>query len=131
MIKTVTFKLSDMAAIPDLINQALDAGANCIESIKFNTSNLRKFKDEARVLALRAAKEKAEQMAQELSRHIGKPVVIAEESSELTGQSSEFFGNAANNINRLERRPELEPSPLAPGMLTVGSSVTVTFELID
>ncbi len=57
--KEINYELSNVAILPDFITGVMEAGADKVLSVKFDNSNLRKYKDEARLLAIRAAKEKA------------------------------------------------------------------------
>lgn len=49
----ITLILKDLDSLPSLLADAFDAGANVITSIAFETSNMRKLRDEARSLASR------------------------------------------------------------------------------
>lgn len=61
-----------MAKHVGFATKAVDAGANNVRSIEF----VRHLKNEALVLALRAAKDKAEAMAHEYSARLGKVVIM-------------------------------------------------------
>jgi uncharacterized protein len=55
--------LNEANKVEELILKALQAGVNTIHGINFQTTELRKYRDQARELALKAAREKAEAMA--------------------------------------------------------------------
>ncbi|MDA0207493.1 MAG: SIMPL domain-containing protein [Acidobacteria bacterium] len=61
--RTVVLTLRDVDKFEDTLMSALDAGANYIHNIDFRTSELRKYADQARALALQAAYEKAQDLA--------------------------------------------------------------------
>ena len=61
--RTVVLTLRDVDKFEDTLMSALDAGANYIHNVDFRTSELRKYADEARALALQAAYEKARDLA--------------------------------------------------------------------
>ena len=70
--------LTDVALLDRLIAAALKAGANHVHSVDFQTTELRKYRDQARRLALKAAREKAIDMAAALDQTVGKPLQISE-----------------------------------------------------
>jgi uncharacterized protein YggE len=57
--RTVVLTLRQVDRFEDVLMAELDAGANYIHNIDFRTSELRRYADEARALAIRAAYEKA------------------------------------------------------------------------
>jgi uncharacterized protein len=59
----VEVTLKDVAKTSAVIAAALDAGANQVLDVEFYTSELRKYRDQARELAMTAAKEKAQALA--------------------------------------------------------------------
>ena len=71
--KTLVITLRDLDKFEDLLADALEAGVNYVHGIQFRTTELRKHRDEARALAIRAAKEKAEALAGELGQEVGDP----------------------------------------------------------
>ncbi len=138
----VMFVLDDIKRLRELITKAVESGANHIRSIEFDTSNLRQLRDEARILALKAAREKAEAMAHEYGAKLGKVVVIQEVGSAVQGLSSNrytYFPNMTNNLSnsRLITTSLRDPGnfeisdSVAPGQLKITSSVSTTFELVE
>lgn len=61
--KGVQVTLRDVSKFEPLLMGALRAGANQIYDVEFSTSELRKYRDQARALAIKAAKEKADDLA--------------------------------------------------------------------
>ncbi len=66
--QTIVITLSDITLFEDLLTDVLDAGANYVHGIQFRTTELRKHKDEARSLAIQAAREKAAALARSSTR---------------------------------------------------------------
>lgn len=131
--KTIVMTLKDTARFEELLTEVLNAGANYIYDAEFQTTELRKHRDEARSLALKAAREKGEAMAAELGETIGRPITIQENtggwfSSYRWGGSG--FSNVSQNVIQESggAAPEIEGA-FAPGQIVVSASVTVTFEL--
>ncbi len=79
--QTVAFTLTEIKKVPDVTASAIGAGATRVGEAKLRTSQLRKFKDQARTLAVRAAKEKAIALANDLGSKVGKPHTITEHPS--------------------------------------------------
>ena len=61
--KEVQIVLKDVAKFETLVSALLHAGANHIYGIDFSTSELRKYRDQARALATKAAIDKANDLA--------------------------------------------------------------------
>ena len=56
-------------------------GVNYIHGIDFQTTEFKKYREQARELALKAAKEKADKMAAVLGQSVGAPIQINESYS--------------------------------------------------
>ncbi len=133
--QTIDITLKDVSQFEDLLTDVLDAGANYVHGIQFRTTELRKHKDEARALAIKAAREKAVALAQELDQNVGKPFSIREDqegwwSGYNTGWGSAGGLGMTQNVvqNAGNGGAEIEGA-LAPGQLGVTARVTVSFEL--
>lgn len=57
---TVVVTLTDAAKVEKLVTEVLQTGVNYIHSIDFQTTEFKKYREQARELALKAAKEKAD-----------------------------------------------------------------------
>ena len=73
---TVVITLRDLAKFEDVLSAALESGVNYVHNIEFRTTELRKYRDEARTLALQAAQEKAAAMAETLDQRLGTPLSL-------------------------------------------------------
>ncbi len=120
--QTTTITLRDLPKYESLMTEFLDAGINRVNGINFGISETRKYKDEARLRAIRAAKEKAVAMAADLGQTVGKPWEISEESEWNAYQY-------AANGSSLERTGNADEATIAPGHLTIRASVKVSFQL--
>src|SRR6185295_7500095 len=56
--KTIVITLKDISKFDDLLSSEVEAGVNYVQGIQFQTTELRKYRDQARALAVKAAKEK-------------------------------------------------------------------------
>jgi uncharacterized protein YggE len=84
--------LKDITRFERLIDAALNNGANCLMGFEFRTTELRKHRDEARRLAIKAAKEKAAALAGELDMALGSPRTINEGGIGYWGYTGGWWG---------------------------------------
>lgn len=133
--KSVVITLRDLTKFEDLLTDALDAGVNYVQGIQFQTTELREHRDEARALAIQAAEEKANALAEELGQRVGAPHTIQEvQSGWLSGYNAWWgsrWGGAMtqNVIQELDGVAWAGEGSLAPGQISVNARVSVTFEL--
>jgi uncharacterized protein len=117
----------------ELLTVALQAGANEVNGIDFQTTELRKHRDTARAMAMKAAKEKAIALAGEAGMSVGKPQTIVEGAGS-SGYWSPFSSRGGYTQNSMQNASSeaSEPSEngLAPGMISVKASVTVSYDLL-
>jgi uncharacterized protein YggE len=119
--QTMTVMVRDIARLDTLLETLVKAGGNQIGSITYQTSDLRKYRDQARDLAVKAARDKAGALAKALGQEIGKAQSIEEVPE------SEY--SMANVSRGYESRSKAEGASIAPGQKTISASVTVSFEL--
>ena len=130
---TMMVTLSDLEQLDKLITSALQAGINRLNGVDFQTTEFKKYREEARELALKAAREKAEKMSAVLGQTIGKPLQINEN---YTGSS--WYGGwgrgRSSGMSQVQVQAERGSSgeitdTVALGKLAIRASVSVTFEL--
>jgi uncharacterized protein YggE len=122
-------RLRDVKLFEKLIDVALKNGANRIYGLEYRTSQLRKYRDESRKMAIKAAREKAVALSSELECKIGKPRTISE-------QSSSFYCSGDNN-SLLANNVVPEPAPdggdagqtMPVGQIAIRADVNVVFDL--
>ncbi len=134
--KNVVFTLSDISKFEDLLSASLDSGANYVLGVDFRTTELRKYRDQARDSAIKAAKEKAEAMAGALGLKVGKPVTISEDSfgwGYYGGGWGSSGGAATQNIIQNASVPAGAGAgeAVAPGQIAVTARISVVFELVE
>ena len=113
-----------MAKLDTLLEALIKAGGNRIDSIGYETSELRKYRDQARDEAVKAAWEKAGALAKALGQDIGKAQLIEEVPD--YGLSA---GLQANIRFENSSRDKFVVPTIAAGQKTISASVTVSFEL--
>lgn len=121
---TVTATTRDFGKIADILDAAANAGATQM-STQFRRSDLPELKKKVRDMALKAAKEKAEQTTSALGIKLGRVVTIAENQGGYMWNQT-YFPQAANSM-------ETQNAPVA---VTLGGSlqpltldVTIGYEL--
>jgi uncharacterized protein YggE len=127
--------LTDMTIFDSLISDMLVAGATEILDVQFQTSDLRKHRDDARVAAIKAASEKANLLASQLGAKVGKPYDITEMTNNLGGWYYDrwwgrYQGPTPSNVSQNAYGQQGQESmSSAIGKLVVKASVRVVFEL--
>lgn len=143
-----TLTLRRMADIGDFATE-VSADPNVqLQDVEYHTSQLRTYRDQARALAIRAAREKAEALSKELGQSIGKAMTISEDPAPgMSYWSWSHWGYACcgyyssygryGNQGMVQNVSMVAPSggnsvndgALAPGSISVKARVNVTFEL--
>lgn len=132
--KSIVFTLKDISKFEALYTDALEVGANYVHGVNFRTTELRKYRDQARDLASRAAREKAVAMAGALDQQVGQPTNIYEEQNySYSAYGSWWGGGNAMSQNVVQSAPGAgeisEEGGFAPGQIQVSARVRVTFAL--
>jgi uncharacterized protein len=123
--KKVVIVLRDVAKAEAMLSDIFKSGISHIDSVDFRSTQIRKYKDQARALAMKAAQEKASAMAKEIGQTIGKAHSIEEQS-----ENRMFTANASSNIRGSvgESYSEVE-STISLGRISITARVIVSFEL--
>jgi uncharacterized protein YggE len=129
--------LSDPGQVETLISRMLETGVNHVSGVEFQTTRFKQYRESARELALKAAKEKAEKMAAVLGAAIGRPMAI----SEGYGGGSWYFSSwsgwgygrgstmSQNVIQDTRGSGGEDLQSMALGKVSIRAAVSVTFEL--
>jgi uncharacterized protein YggE len=121
--QALSLTVRELSKMDNVMDAVMSAGANRIDGIQYESSELRRFRDQARDEATQAAKEKAVALAQALGNQVGNTHSIEED------QQWNSFGVAANAVVESGATRSKGPST-APGQLTVTASVIVSFDLL-
>lgn len=122
--QTLSVTVRDLAKLDSLLESVIKAGGNRVDSIQYEASDLRKYRDQARDLAVKAAREKAHALAQALGQDIGKPYSIEE--------MPEFGYDISAGITRSDNEASKERGrgpATAAGQRTIIARVIVSFDL--
>jgi uncharacterized protein len=135
--KGVQVFLRDVSKFEPLLTSMLRAGANHIYDVDFSTSELRKYRDQARALAVKAATEKANDLASAAGLKVAsKPVGLSAYNygggswysaccGGRYGSNSQWIQNVVQNVGGSGGAPE---GTVALGKISVTASVTMRFK---
>ena len=133
----VAITLRDISKVNKVIIAALNAGANQVVNVEFYLSNLRKYRDQAREMAMKAAQEKAQDLASAAGAETGCVMNINENSwSYYNGgwysQNRDLWTqNTMQNIapTGVESGTLTEAGPVNLGQISVRAEVSASFSL--
>jgi uncharacterized protein YggE len=98
--QTLSITLRDISRLDVIVGSLIKAGGNRIDSIEYGTSDLRKYRDQARDLAVKAAREKAQALAHALGQEIGKAYSIDEVAEPANSYSAGLMSNSSIELTR-------------------------------
>lgn len=119
VINEVTVTVRDTDSTGDLLSLALASGANQVNNLQFTLSNAEELRDEARILAVQDARERAEQLATLAGVELGAPVYIEEFQGggmPMSARQDFAFAEAAS-------------VPIEAGELSVTVNVNIVFSI--
>jgi len=126
---TMAVTVTDPDKLEELVERLLAAGIENIEGIDFQVTAFKQFREQARELALKAAKEKAEKMAAVLGRAIGAATQISEGYGGWSGWRGNRQAMSQNVIQEVPDGGGEAPGTIALGKISIRANVTVVFEL--
>jgi uncharacterized protein YggE len=130
--RNIAVILKDTSKFDAVMAQTLEAGINHVHSVQLRTTELRKHRDRARTMAIRAAREKAVALAGELGQKVGKARTIHEGGSYWRGGSSWGGGRWGGQSQNVSQNNEGGPSESAGstlGQIAISATVSVVFDL--
>jgi len=132
--QSTTVLLTDISRFEALLSDIVKAGVTTISDVTFRAAQMRKYMDEARASAMKAAREKAAAMAGDVGQHIGKAISITEMGLSVSSayEDEDSSSSMSNNISTSEFNPKAisdTQGSIAPGMISIVARVKVTFEL--
>lgn len=117
----VTVEVHTLPTLGEMLDAAVSDGANTLNGVFFGLEDNTSKADEARLKAMADARRKAELLAEAAGAKLGAIASISEGGVAMpfAGYGGVAFDRAASAV------------PVAAGELTVGASVTVTWELVN
>lgn len=135
----IAITMRDVEKTSDAIAAAFQAGANQVVNVEFYTSELRKYRDQAREMAMKAATEKANALALAAGANTDCVLNINENSWSYfngwnwwTGANNQnvWTQNAVQNVTPSGGgTPASDDSPVSTGQISIRAEVSATFAL--
>lgn len=135
--KSIGVRLTRVEAYESVLAGLLANGAQYVHGIEFRTSQLRKHRDAARALAIRAAQDKADALAQELGVRRGAVYSVSESYSGGWWRGGGWWGSTGGGQmmqNVVQQSGDGngggdEGGTLAVGQISVNATVSATFAI--
>ena len=132
--KSIEVKLTEIDRFEKVLSGLVTNGITNVHGIEFRTSQLRKHRDTARAMAIRAAKEKADALAGELGVKRGKVhSVNANDWGGWFSASGSYWGRGygggmmQNAVQEAGPSGDSDESGLSVGQISVSATVNVSF----
>lgn len=135
--RSIGIRLRKVPDFEKVLTGVLKHGVNYVHGVDFRTTELRKHRDTARQMAIRAAKEKADALAKELGVKVGKVQSITENTWGGWWSWSGGYWGARNYSGMYQNVSQntggaagpSEDGSLSVGQISVSATVNVTFLL--
>lgn len=136
--KRILITLKEVDKIDSFVAKVIEAGVNRVVDISIENSQLQKYQEDIRSMAVKNARAKAESYAKQLGQTIGKAYVIREEEADLPtfGPSGGIGSGEGSGIAPDSHTDRLEEPTaynrvvtFALGKIKVEEKIYVTFEL--
>jgi uncharacterized protein YggE len=139
--KSIEINLTNIADFEPIMTGLLTNGVTHVQNVQFCTSNLRKYRDEARTKAIQAAQEKADALCATLGVKRGKPLTInANEyggfwnyggywGNSWGGAGSSYGANAQVVVQNSDNPSDSAGDTVSLGQISVSATVNVSFAL--
>lgn len=122
--QTIEILVRDLSKYDPLMEGLVDQGVNRIDNVVFQSSNLSKYQSEARKMAMKDAKSKAEDYVGVLGQKVDKAMVIADNSQSYNPQP------VYARLMKTEMSDMVSPrETLAAGEIKITANVSVSFLL--
>ncbi len=138
VIKRIFITLKDLDKIDTFLSKAIEAGVNRVVAISIENSQMQKFQEQVRAMAVKNAQAKARSYAQQLGQTVGRAYVIREDGADSpsfdTGSGSgsgdgDGMGSAENGNIETPTNPFVSQVTFALGQIEIEEKVYVIFEL--
>ena len=126
---TFRFVVSRLDAVEQLLTSAVEAGANEVQRVRYQSSKLRELRVEARKRAVEAAKRKAEVYCEAAGVRVGQVIHLEDVNPDL-GQYRSSLGHTAAEMMPADETGEEAGPGLKPGSLVISAAVIVTFNIL-
>lgn len=123
--QSVQILLKDLTKYDELMEGLVNEGINRIDNVEFKSSKMVQLKSEARKLAMKEAKSKAEDFVSVLNQKVGKAILISDNSQSYNPQQQMY----AMKTMATAMDGEAPRETLAVGEIEITANVSVSFVL--
>ncbi len=123
--QTIEILLKDLSKYDELMEGLVDEGINRIDNVIFQSSKLEQYQSEARKLAMKEAKLKAEDYVSVLGQKVGRAMTISDNSQTYYPQPIRYAAMKTMEVSDATAPRET----LAVGEINITSNVSVSFIL--
>jgi uncharacterized protein YggE len=127
----LTIILEELSKYDEVLTELLNFGINQVNSINFQVNDLKKYRNEARKLAIAAAKERAEYLSKEVGIKLGNIVNMSDYTSNWYPRIMSATANImSQNVSQsVGSQGSDSYDTLAPGMVSVKANIGLTYEI--
>lgn len=119
--QTVSIKIRDLDKVGEILQGVVEVGINQVNSLYFGVENDEELKEQAREMAIKDAKEKAEKLASQIGVNLKKIVGFSETTN---GYPVPMYGKGEYGIGGGGNSPNIE---IGENEITV--NITLTYEI--
>ena len=123
--QTVEIVLKDLSKYDEVMEGLVQQGINRLDNVTFESSKLAQYQSEARKLAIKDAKAKAEDYVSVLGQKVGKAIAISDNSQVYNPRPM----YAAMKSMAMDTNGGAENETLAIGEIEITANVSVSFVL--
>jgi len=133
--KSIQIKLDAVTNFETVVTGLLSHEVNVFCSVDFGTTKLREYRDQARAMAVKAAKEKAEALCKELNVKCGKPTNVKADdydgyySRSVARGGSRYMSTVVNSVMDMGGGSAAPGDTMSVGQIRISSTVYVSFQL--
>lgn len=133
--QTTAILLKDVKRFESLLADMIKEGISDVSDVTFRASQMRKYMDQARAFAMKAAREKAVALSAEIGQRVGKAHNITEVGTTVVPAYEEDNENNASNYtanfsSEIRGNVADTQGTIAPGLISITVRVKVSFALL-
>lgn len=121
--QSVQILLKDLTKYDELMEGLVDEGINRIDNVEFKSSKMKELQSDARKLAIKDAKAKAEDFVSVLGQKVGKAILISDNSQNYNPRPVMYAMKSKSEDESVPRET------LAIGEIEITANVSVSFIL--
>ncbi|HIB37338.1 SIMPL domain-containing protein [Mesonia sp.] len=123
--QSISILLTDVSKYDEITQGLLELGINGINSVQFRSSEIEMYEADARLKAIKNAKEKAEAYAKALEVKVGAPILISESSSNNFAQPQVY------RMMEMKQSSASNNQTLAVGEMEVTAQIQINFSILN